>query len=742
MKSALVGGLSRFLGGGLEQLATNAYLRAVQRGVLFALPLIFLGAISLCLLNFPSQELQGFLNSIFGNSWRMVLEKLVQGAFGIASLAVVFAIAYSIAHLENTSGENSFISPAMNTMVALSCYIILVGPPSAWESSFSLDHGLFMAVTTSVGVSFTFLRLAAWKRLRFSLTFIGRDPTTFQVLTLIPAATITIVIFAIARVGYETLFPQNLSLSTAIIRLFFSENCTGLGLGTLYVSISQLLWFVGMHGPNMLFSLEQGTLSVAMAENIRAALIHAPPPYILTKSFVDAFAYMGGSGATLSLILVILFKSRDPGNRRLCLFALFPALCNVNEPLLFGIPLVFNPLYVIPFLLTPVIDIVTAYAATMLGWVPRTIASAHWTIPPLISGYIATDSFAGTLMQLVNLSIGALVYLPFVRLSDSIHLRQLRSSLEALGKYAEDAMPGPGGKKCLTRPGTEGFLAHVLAEDLKKALLQKEQLFLVFQPQINTQTNRVEGVESLLRWDHPSYGYIPPPVTVALAEDSGFIDELGMFVFKNACDNFLQWKHALDDDFLISINLSAKQLDNPFLVDDIVAILAATGDISNNLEVEITESVAVTPDDSILEKLTVLQSLGIKVAIDDFGMGHTSLRYIKEFPIHTVKLDKSLTEVTENGVSDHIVRSLMGLSENLHLRTVVEGVEELHQCEHFQKLGCFIFQGYYFSRPLTSDACFKFITSYGNETALDDDGYPKTGGTFSKSDQRQQETRN
>ena len=99
-----------------------------------------------------------------------------------------------------------------------------------------------------------------------------------------------------------------------------------------YVAISQVLWFFGIHGPNMLIAIEQGTLSVAMLENIQAALMHAPPPHIMTKGFLDAFAYFGGSGSTLSLIIAILLKSRDLGNRRLCLFALFPALCNVNEP--------------------------------------------------------------------------------------------------------------------------------------------------------------------------------------------------------------------------------------------------------------------------------------------------------------------------------------------------------------------------------------------------------------------------
>ena len=146
-----------------ELLANNAYLRAIQRGMLFALPLIFIGAISLCLLHFPSVYLQDFFTLVFGDSWRAILEKLVLGAFGIASPALVFTISYSIAQFENATGKHEYISPAMNIMVVLSCYIIIIGPPTAWKSAFSLNHGLFLAATTPILVSFIFFRIASWK---------------------------------------------------------------------------------------------------------------------------------------------------------------------------------------------------------------------------------------------------------------------------------------------------------------------------------------------------------------------------------------------------------------------------------------------------------------------------------------------------------------------------------------------------------------------------------------------------
>ncbi|SLM32901.1 EAL domain protein [Desulfamplus magnetovallimortis] len=697
----------------LKLLSSNPYLRAIQRGLLFPFPLILVGAFSLCVLNFPFPCFLSFFDQMFGADWRLVFESIADGSFGIASLTVVCAIPFNLSHLLNLDNDEQFINPAMSTMVTLSCYIILIGPSDIWKEQFSMDRGLIFAITVSLMVSTVFMRLANWRRIRLSFTIVGQDPSTFQVIALMPAASLTIFIFAVLRVFFDSFFHRADIFLEYFMGLVFATQTGDLGFGILYTEVAQILWFFGIHGPNMLFNLGQETLDAAMLDNIQAALANTPPPHIMTKGFLDAFAYMGGSGSTLSLIIAVLLKSRYPGNRRLCSLALLPALCNVNEPLLFGIPIIFNPIYFFPFLFTPLINIVTAYIFTVIDWLPHTTASVHWTSPVLFSGYTATGSIAGVFVQIINLSIGVLIYLPFVLLSEKIHKRQMQESIKILADFADDIIPGPGGKKCLTRSGQKGFLARSLADDLARALIQDDQLFIVYQPQVNTQMNRVEGVECLLRWRHPVYGMIPPPLTVALAEDSGFIDELGSFVLKSACSSFLRWKPDIGSDFLMSVNLSAKQLDNPELVKSIVGILTDAKVAPHHLEIEITESVAVTPNDTTFDTLHELRSLGLHVAIDDFGMGHTSLRYINAFPIDTVKIDRSLTKESKDGINDHIVSTLMSLGENLKLRTIVEGVETYEQCERFKGLGCSIFQGYYFSTPLMRDECLDYIISFG-----------------------------
>ena len=142
----------------------------------------------------------------------------------------------------------------------------------------------------------------------------------------------------------------------------------------------------------MLYCIEENILAPAGLANAAAIASGVPPPHVLTKAFFDAFTRMGGSGCTLCLIIAILLKSRNSGSQKLCLLALLPALCNVNEPLLFGIPLVLNPIYLIPFLVAPCLQTVAAYGATLAGFVPYTAANGAWTTPALISGFTATGS--------------------------------------------------------------------------------------------------------------------------------------------------------------------------------------------------------------------------------------------------------------------------------------------------------------------------------------------------------------
>jgi lactose/cellobiose-specific phosphotransferase system IIC component len=691
------------------------FLLSVQRGLALALPLIMIGALALLLLNFPLPALQRTMDAALGESWRAACESLISGSVGIASLAVVCTFSGVMTAIHNQRHADQFVGPTMASVVVLSCFFVVTAPSvtSSWQTVFSIDRGLFVALCVAAAASKLYLALARLGPLQLPLAATGSDSVVREVLTIMPAGMATIIVFGVIRMLLVSWGITDLhGAARHILAAPFSGARDSLGFGAAFSGLCQLLWFFGVHGPNLLFSVEENILVPAGIANAAAIFTGNAPPYIFTKAFFDAFTRMGGSGCTLCLILAILWRSRDGGSRKLCLFALLPALCNVNEPLLFGIPMVLNPLYFMPFLLTPIVQTAAAYSATVLGLVPHTGAGATWTTPALLSGYAATGSMAGAVMQMVNLLLGAAMYAPFVRLSDRLGERQGRRLLRSLLDAACSSVLGPGGRKCLDRPGGEGRIAKLLANDLLKALAEDKQLFLEYQPQIDAVNGRVHGVEALLRWRHPVYGMIAPPIAVALAEDMQCINQLGLFVLTEACAQRAAWRGAVPETLTMSVNVVPQQILDPLFTQKVMDALEDAELPSELLEIEITESTVLEPDEKAMATLRRLREAGVRVAIDDFGMGHTSLRYLREFPVDTVKIDRSLTLGGPGGVNDHIVRSIVGLTRTLGISTVVEGVETLGQIEHFRTLGCGTFQGYFFSRPVDGEKCLKFILQW------------------------------
>lgn len=415
----------------LESAAETDLLVSVRQGLALVLPLIIVGAAALLILHLPLPQLHNLLTALCGDQWHKLCLLVQQGSFSIAALASVICISSSYAIARGTLANGQRINPRVTAVICLSCYFELSVPMQGLlpREMFSLGSGGFpIALCTAVVGAPLFLfflrHLHGAKFLRTKSV----DSDFQDALSAVPAALVTICLFGLVRLLLQ--YEGVEDLHAHVQNLFgmpFDKNHFGLAGGLGYIGLSQVLWFFGIHGPNLLHSVESSVLIPALLENSSATAAGAAALNILTKPFLDSFVHIGGSGATLSLILAILLRGKDISSRRLAVVALIPALFNVNEIILFGLPLVLNPIYAIPFLLAPVVQLLAAYTATAAGLVPVTLADVHWTSPILLGGYSATGSYAGALMQILCLLVGTLVYLPFVQLANDLHARRFKN---------------------------------------------------------------------------------------------------------------------------------------------------------------------------------------------------------------------------------------------------------------------------------------------------------------------------
>ena len=260
---------------------------------------------------------------------------------------------------------------------------------------------------------------------------------------------------------------------------------------------------------------------------------------------------------------------------------------------------------------------------------------------------------------------------------------------------------GRGHWACFSQDQHTSLIKRInLEQDLRKAVTD-DQLELFYQPQIDSQTGRIKATEALVRWNHPEHGFIQPDEFIGLAEDTGLINAIGEWVIRTACTQTAAWHEQGYAGLQVAVNISARQ----FTDGDLVAVIQESL-LSNNLkpeylEIEITEQSVMNDVSQTLNVLRRLQDIGVQTAIDDFGTGYSSLSYLQQFPINTLKIDRTFTqEITKSQDGREIVAAIITLAHALHLQIVAEGVETQAEQEILQELNCELLQGFLFSKPV------------------------------------------
>jgi EAL domain-containing protein (putative c-di-GMP-specific phosphodiesterase class I) len=256
---------------------------------------------------------------------------------------------------------------------------------------------------------------------------------------------------------------------------------------------------------------------------------------------------------------------------------------------------------------------------------------------------------------------------------------------------------------------TRAYERLLLQADLVRAIARNE-LFLQFQPQVSMATGAVTGVEALVRWRHPTLGLVAPGRFIPVAEEGGLIVSVGNWVLEAACRQQAQWVRAGIARGRMAVNVSAIQFRQPIFLGTLVETLAQTGLEPRYLELELTESVVMHGIESVRAKLVALDNLGVSLAIDDFGIGQSNLSYLKLFPIHRLKIDRSfiigLPVDKENGA---LAQAIVSMGHALGISVLAEGVETEAQAEFLQSLCCDDAQGFLYSQPSFPADCAEFL---------------------------------
>ncbi|MGG2094411.1 DUF4084 domain-containing protein [Bacillus sp. S13(2024)] len=250
---------------------------------------------------------------------------------------------------------------------------------------------------------------------------------------------------------------------------------------------------------------------------------------------------------------------------------------------------------------------------------------------------------------------------------------------------------------------------YFLENELMKAL-EHNEFYLQYQPQVNTKSKKIIGFEALVRWKHPKLGIVSPAEFIPIAEETGFIIRLGEWVLRTACKQAKEWHQNGFSHLKVGVNLSPAQFNHEDLISTISQVLKETQLPPEALDLEITESIAINKEQTVIEKLEQMQQLGVKISIDDFGTGYSSLSYLTKYPIHTLKIAREfIKEIENNPLEEAIMSSIITLAKNLQLTVIAEGVETTEQWSFLGDKQCDQIQGFLISKPIYAEEVWRLL---------------------------------
>lgn len=672
-----------------DKLEGRSQIMNIRSAFILAIPMIFAGSIALVVQSLL--DLIG-LNLAPLNFIRDAASLVYNATFGI--LSVIMTALICVKNLERKGKKVNFLP---GILIAIAGFIILNGGlEQALQHGCLGVKGMFTAIVTAYlasGLYTLFSRLFRKKE----ENLYGDDLDFQEIMCRLPAILCTVGIFALINELIVVLTPAD-SFNDLFIRgmnLLAGSVGRNLGSGICFVLLSSLLWFFGIHGSDVLEPMTQRLFQPAIESNAAAVAAGGQATEILSKTFFDVFVLMGGCGCMVGLFLCILIFSRNKDTRSLTKLSAPMMLCNINEIVTFGIPVIMNPIFLLPFLLAPMVCLLDSWAAMRLGIVPIPVREVEWITPVLISGYMATGSLAGTLLQLVNIGVSVLIYWPFLKTYEAWQRHHLQEQLRLVTEYMRK-MEHAGRELELTRQRDDiGAISRQIAQELNHSL-KTGQVKIFYQPQYNAEDECI-GTEALLRFGTEKYGNIYPPLVLQLAKEMDYLWDLEKYVLSYVVKDAENVQKAVGHKVKVSINVTPETMQTEEFMDYMELINIWWNRDLVDICIEVTEQSCIDIDD-MDEVLSQLHELGYMLAIDDFSMGSTSIKYLKKNYFDIIKLDGNLVKnIFGPGNEREILNSITALAKSLGLQVIAEYTENRQVQKALEEMGCSFYQGYFYS---------------------------------------------
>lgn len=414
-----------------EKIGKNKYLISIRDGFLLTTPLLIIGSFFLLIANFPINNWTEFWARFFGENWTAYMAKPTSATFDIMAILAVVGIAYSFSRELNVD-KLSGAAVAVVSWFILMPYkvtdgsVTLNGIPLDWVGS----KGIFIGIITA----FVSVHIYAWVIKKGWIIKMpkGVPPAVTQSFAALVPSAVVLGVFFLAN-SLLALTPYDNAFN--FIFKFLQQPLLVLGntLGAVLVAMGfqHFFWFFGINGGSIVGSIMQPILTPLSIENLSAFQAGNPLPNVINQQFYDLFTTFGGAGSTLSMLIAMIIVCRSQRIKNLSKISVVPALFGINEPVIFGLPVVLNPTILIPFLLTPLINILISYFSMVSGLVPFTSGvSMPWTTPVIISGFLTTG-WRGALLQLILVILGVFIYMPFVKMMDKQYKKEELEAIES-----------------------------------------------------------------------------------------------------------------------------------------------------------------------------------------------------------------------------------------------------------------------------------------------------------------------